>query len=298
MARIKLKYVNGFSNRDRKSQRVRYYFRRRGMQSIPLPGIPGSEEFMAAYSMALAMIPDSAEIGASRTSPGTINALAIDYYRSQEWKDLAADTCKKRWRIIECFRAKHGDKRVALLRQEHIEKMLAAIAKPSVKRDWLKAIRGLLRNAVPTLLKVDPTEGIASIKLPKSKGITLGPMTRSSNIARIGHSARNSGWSWNSRLRPPRAKARSFALVHSTSGMAAYALSEFTAAKMSTSRFRRSCRPRATRCRNRISPTSSPRTASRAQNTVSATTSPNGRPLRAYRRVVDSTASRKAPCVV
>ena len=69
MAKIKLKYVNGFSNRDRKSQRVRYYFRRRGMQSIPLPGIPGSEEFMAAYSMALAMIPDSAEIGASRTSP-------------------------------------------------------------------------------------------------------------------------------------------------------------------------------------------------------------------------------------
>ena len=48
MAKIKLKYVNGFSNRDRKSQRVRYYFRRRGMQSIPLPGIPGSEEFMAA----------------------------------------------------------------------------------------------------------------------------------------------------------------------------------------------------------------------------------------------------------
>jgi hypothetical protein len=49
MAKIKLKYVNGFSNRDRKSQRVRYYFRRRGMQAIPLPGMPGSEEFMAAY---------------------------------------------------------------------------------------------------------------------------------------------------------------------------------------------------------------------------------------------------------
>lgn len=61
-------------------------------------------------------------------------------------------------------------KRVALLRQEHIEKMLAAIAKPSVKRDWFKAIRGLLRYAVPTMLKLDPTEGIATIKLPKSKG--------------------------------------------------------------------------------------------------------------------------------
>jgi hypothetical protein len=169
MGKIKLEYVNGYSNRDRKSQRVRYYFRRRGMQAIPLPGIPGSEEFMAAYSMALAMSPDSAEIGASRTSQGTINALAIDHYRSQEWKDLALDTRKKRWRIIESFRAKRGDKRVALLRQEHIEKMLTAIAKPSVKRDWFKAIRGLLRYAVPTMLKVDPTKGIASIKLPQEQ---------------------------------------------------------------------------------------------------------------------------------
>src|SRR5690349_577723 len=101
MARIKLKYVNSFSNRDRKSQRVRYYFRRRGMQAIPLPGTPGSEEFMAAYSMALAIVPGMAEIGASRTSPGTINALAVNYYRWQEWKDLSADTRKKRWRIIE-----------------------------------------------------------------------------------------------------------------------------------------------------------------------------------------------------
>ena len=76
MARIKLKYVNGFCNRDRKSQRVRYYFRRRGAQAIALPGLPGSEEFMAAYHAALAALPDeSSEIGASRTSPGTINAL-------------------------------------------------------------------------------------------------------------------------------------------------------------------------------------------------------------------------------
>ena len=44
MAQIKLKYVNGFRNRDRKSQRVRYYFRRRGAKAIALPGLPGSEK--------------------------------------------------------------------------------------------------------------------------------------------------------------------------------------------------------------------------------------------------------------
>jgi site-specific recombinase XerC len=171
MAVIKLKYVNSFANRDRKGGRVRHYFRRRGEKAIPLPGLPGSEEFMAAYAMALAATPDQPEVGANRTLPGSINALVVDYYRSAEWQHgLAEDTRKTRRRIIERFRVKHGDKRVALLRREHIEKMLAQISKPSAKRHWLKAIRGLLRFAVPTMLKVDPTAGVAAIKLPKSKG--------------------------------------------------------------------------------------------------------------------------------
>jgi integrase len=103
--------------------------------------------------------------------PGTINALVVDYCRSDEWQNqLGEDTRKTRRRIIEQFRAKRGNKRVALLRREHVQKMLAEIEKRSAKRHFLKAIRGLLRFAVPTMLKVDPTHGIANIKLPKSKG--------------------------------------------------------------------------------------------------------------------------------
>jgi integrase len=48
--------------------------------------------------------------------------------------------------------------------------MLAAIERPSAKRHWLKAIRALLRAAVPTMRRDDPTEGIAGIKMPKTKG--------------------------------------------------------------------------------------------------------------------------------
>jgi integrase len=169
MARIKLKYVNAFANRGRKDERVRYYFRRRGGKAMPLPGLPGSEEFMAAYAAALAGLPH-VEIGASRTLPGTINALVVNYYRSDDWQKLAADTKKNRRRVIERFRAKHGEKRVALLQREHILGMLAAIERPSAKRHWLKAIRGLLRAAVPTMRRDDPTEGIAGIKVPKTKG--------------------------------------------------------------------------------------------------------------------------------
>lgn len=172
MARIKLKYVNAFTNRERKNCRVRFYFRRRGQKkAIPLPGLPGSEEFMAAYAAALASQADTSHIGADRTLPGTINALVVDYYRSAEWQNqLGEDTRKTRRRIIEKFRAKHGNKRVALLQREHVLKMLGEIGKLSAKRHWLKAIRGLLRFAVPTMLKINPTEGIANIKLPKSKG--------------------------------------------------------------------------------------------------------------------------------
>jgi site-specific recombinase XerD len=171
VTRIRLKYVNAFGNQNRRDGRLRYYFRRRGCKAIPLPGLPGSEEFMAAYSAALAGMPDhQSEIGASRTVPGTINALVVAYYKSSEWQGLSEETRKTRRPIIERFRMQHGDKRVALLRQEHIQKMLASIGKPTAKRHWLKAIRGLMRIAVPTMRKDDPTKGLASIKLPKSKG--------------------------------------------------------------------------------------------------------------------------------
>ena len=172
MARIKLKYVNAFANRRRKNERVRYYFRRRGFKAIPLPGLPGSEAFMEAYQMALAAIPDTdrAEIGSRQTEPGTINALVVSYYNSADWANLMDDTRSSRRRIIEKFRAKHGSKRVRLLSREHIVKMLAEITRPTAKRSWLKAIHGLVKHSVPTMRKDDPTEGIASIKLPKTKG--------------------------------------------------------------------------------------------------------------------------------
>jgi integrase len=171
MARIRLKYVNGFRNGKRKSQRTRYYFRKRGGKAIPLPGIPGSEEFMAAYATALGSTGQLAtEIGATRTLPGTINALAVAYYNSTEWRALAIETQKSRRRIIERLRLQHGDKRVALLGRDHILKMLAAIQSPSARRSFLKTLRGLMRFAVPIMRKDDPTEDVPSVKLPKSKG--------------------------------------------------------------------------------------------------------------------------------
>jgi integrase len=162
------KFVQGFVDRHDKP---RFYFRRAGFKTVPLPGLPWSPEFMAAYEVAMGG--ESAprvDIGASRTNPGTIDALVVTYYKSDDWTRLTADTQKTRRRIVERFRTQHGDKRVALLQREHLLKILDAIGKPSAKRHWLRAIRGLLRSAVPSMRNDDPTAGIAGIKMPRSKG--------------------------------------------------------------------------------------------------------------------------------
>jgi integrase len=162
------KFVQAFIDRHGKS---RFYFRRAGFKTIKLPGLPWSPEFMAAYELAMGGESAPRVNARRRTLPGTIEALVITYYKSDEWRHgLAEDTRKSRRRIIEKFRAQHGDKRVALLREDHIRRMLTTIERPAAKRNWLKAIRGLLRSAIPSMRKDDPTEGIASIKLPASKG--------------------------------------------------------------------------------------------------------------------------------
>src|SRR5215472_3959397 len=67
MTRIRLQYVHEYLDRH---GRARRYFRRPGFKRIPLPGAPGSDEFMTAYQLALAGQPPRIEMGAGRTKPG------------------------------------------------------------------------------------------------------------------------------------------------------------------------------------------------------------------------------------
>jgi hypothetical protein len=167
MARLPLKYVHQF--RDRHG-RLRHYFRRRTGKAIPLPGLFGSEEFMAAYQAALATIAQPVEIGESRTNPGTIDALAIAYYKTTEFEALVPKTSKTFKRIIEAFRIKNGSKKVTTLQRDNIESMMAVIPNVHAKRYWLRAIRALMKAAIPTMRKDDPTAGVGHAKRPKSDG--------------------------------------------------------------------------------------------------------------------------------
>ena len=58
------KFVQGFADRH---GRPRFYLRRRGFKQVPLPGLPWSSEFMAAYEQGWHRS-RPLEIGASRTT--------------------------------------------------------------------------------------------------------------------------------------------------------------------------------------------------------------------------------------
>ena len=155
------KFVQQFIDRNGKP---RFYLRRAGFKSVPLPGLPWSPQFMQAYEAALSGQPS--QIGASRTKPGTVSAAIIGYYHDQSFLALAPSTQRPLRGILERFRAEHGDKRIALLQREHITTLLRS-KKRFAARHWLKAIRALMKYAVEIGLRQD--NPAAGVKLPNLK---------------------------------------------------------------------------------------------------------------------------------
>ena len=125
-------------NTDRHGTR-RVRFRKAGF-AVYLTGIPWSEDFMRAYAKALDSVGgQTTNIGASRTVPGTVNALVAAYLdcsdgSSSPFKTQAAETRRTRRNILENFREAYGDRplfrtdtggrRFMLLTREHMQKIV------------------------------------------------------------------------------------------------------------------------------------------------------------------------------
>jgi integrase len=167
MSRLRLKYVHSFVDHD---GRPRHYFRRKGYKPTSLRGVYGSEEFMAAYHVALDAVSLPIEIGAKkRSSPGSLSAAIAAYYGSLEFRVLTGGTPAKRRAILETFREQHGDKPVKLLPRKFIVHMLGTM-KPHTARNWLKTIRALMQFCIAReMIGEDPTLGIKA-KTPRSDG--------------------------------------------------------------------------------------------------------------------------------
>jgi hypothetical protein len=99
MAKLPLKYVVVDVDRHGK---VRRYFRRKGKPKIPLPGQPGSVEFMSAYQQALEGKLEG-QRRPLRMPAGSFRELVEEFYRSSTFKRLDTRSQRVRMRILERF---------------------------------------------------------------------------------------------------------------------------------------------------------------------------------------------------
>jgi integrase len=159
------KFVHGFIDRHGKP---RFYFRRPGFESVPLPGLPYSVEFMRAYESALA---DQPRPPVTRVGPGTMAALALSYFSSPQFNALRSSSQYVYRRTIERFGKDHGDKRAADLRRDHVVKLMSRLAgKPHAANTLRRALRNLMRHAIDIGVRADdPTRDVKAIRI-KSTG--------------------------------------------------------------------------------------------------------------------------------
>lgn len=168
MVKLKLpRYVKAAKNRH---GAVFYYLRRPGYALVRLPGSPYSTPFMDAYDQAMAG-QERAQIGASRTKPGSVKAVWVAYKQSADFKILKPSTKATYLGWGERFVEKNGDNPMAALSRLSVQKMIDAKAeKPAAANNLLRLLRMLSRFAVDRgMLRDDPTRTVKPVKI-KSTG--------------------------------------------------------------------------------------------------------------------------------
>jgi integrase len=133
---------------------------------------------MTAYEEAVAGQPAPIEVGAARTKPGSMRALAVSYFQSVDHRSMQARTQRVYRGLIDrfCNQAdkdgnQFGDKRAALIGREHIVRLIATKAdKPEAANQFRKVLRAMMKHAVEIGLRVDdPTRDVRAIRV-KSDG--------------------------------------------------------------------------------------------------------------------------------
>ena len=158
-------YVTCFNDRH---GHVRFRYRRKGAPTVYMPGKPGSPEFAEAYAAITANGPQKIVVGAGRTKPGSINALAVAIYASAEWKMLKPLTQSTYRNVIERLRQDYGDQLVTGVRQNHILKMRdVRVDTPTAANRLVSTLRWMMAFAVARQMRADnPAIGIKPLKIP------------------------------------------------------------------------------------------------------------------------------------
>jgi integrase len=154
---------------------VRTYYRHT-RPPTPLPGLPWSVEFMAAYHAAKACAGRDKPlvIGAARTKPGSLNAALVKYYASDEFAAMTKDVRQQNRGCLERWRTDRGDRPLRELQHRHLQGYINKLATPHVRRNALRAIRHFLKFALRYhLVENDASAGVQKNKLPKTGGFRV-----------------------------------------------------------------------------------------------------------------------------
>src|SRR5262249_2031933 len=121
MTRLRLQYVHEY--RDRHG-RLRRYLRKPSCKLIPLPGLPGSPEFMEAYQSAIDSVPI---VRTSRHGEGTLGALAERFFGSAEFANLKPNSQVVYRKALDPVVARHGHRMVRDLPRDKARKVIEEI---------------------------------------------------------------------------------------------------------------------------------------------------------------------------
>jgi integrase len=149
---------------------------RRGGKLIRLPnGRNFSEGWWEAYYEAERqfLAGEVRQVGQTRTTPNSVDAALVGYYRSTAFRNLAANSQRAfRQSLERDFRPTYGDARIGHLRTKHVIDIIAEKAEtsPTGARLLLSAIRSFCAYCVSVeLIAQNPTAGIKGPRV-KSDG--------------------------------------------------------------------------------------------------------------------------------
>lgn len=172
MGRRSLKLPKGCKRYVDRTGVLRTYYRH-SRPPTPLPGLPWSPEFMAAYEAAVACAGRDKPIviGASRTKLGSLNAALVKYYGSDNFKNMTKDVRQQNRGCLERWRVDRGDRSLRELQHRHLQGYIGKLSTPHVQRNALRSIRHFLKFALEhQLVDNDASAGVQKRKLPKSGG--------------------------------------------------------------------------------------------------------------------------------
>ncbi len=162
MTKLRLPYINEYRDRYGK---LRRYVRRPGCRSVPLPGLPGSAEFMEAYQAAMG---GPAPKRTSRRAPGSLGALILDYFASTEFANLAPGSQALYRKALGPVAEKDGHRMVRDMPREAGRKIIAEIGarSPGMANVTAAAGRAVMRLAIAQGQRNDnPFAGIPKYRL-------------------------------------------------------------------------------------------------------------------------------------